>query len=487
MAGVSAGGGLGFALRSIRAKKGRLERSTTMKRITFGVLTAFILPLACGNPEDLGLVALDQQALLATTDAVPAEVFKIGVVISSEDPAHTNYLAAINLAKNQVNQGLQQAGSPHRFELVVAPYTGFGAGPVAVDLINNQDVLAIVADNNQAAADVNRLNQIFGSPTVKEVPVTCYLCSSVRFNTDGETDPGFADTEGWLSRTFYNTAFEGSMHVRFLRAKAHGGDFNRDGHLKVVVYFDSDYDLPSFNFPFVFDSMFTGAHSSKLVLRSSNPQADLDQILDTAPDGRAPDYIFVNAMPDAGLPLLTAYKNRAGSKPPIAVNNEYQRDHRVPAILATGLTNLEGSGFFRLAKGDSGNLFKNAFVSATSTQPDYAASYAYDSTVMLMGAIGWAFHFGSLDPAVIQGNIFNVNDLSGRMIRPRVPDYKLAAQLINNEQPINYEGASSSMDIDFRGDHYPDLVRWKISSGKIAEQEVYRCPPFFDIAVCTRQ
>jgi hypothetical protein len=454
-------------------------------KITFGVLAAFTLSLSCGSPEDVDLVAHQQQALLDTTEA--AQVFKIGVVIRSEDPAHAKYLAAINLAKNQVNQGLQQAGSPHRFELIVAPYTGFGAGPVGVDLINNQDVLAIVADDSWAAADINRLNQIFGSPTVKEVPVTCYLCSSARFNTDGDTDPGFGDTEGWLSRTFFNTAFESSMHVRFMRAKAHGGDFNQDGHLKVVVYYDSFYDLPSFNFPFIFDAMYSGAHSTKLVLRSSNVQDDLNQMFDPGPDGRAPDYIFVNVVPDAGLPLLTAYRNRAGSKPPIAVNSEYQRDHQVAAILATGLTSLEGSGFMRLAKGDSGTLFKNAFVSATSTQPEYAASFAYDSTVMLMGAIGWAFHFGSLEPPVIQGNIFNVNDLTGRIIRPRVPDYKLAAQRINSEQPINFEGASSSMDIDFRGDHYPDLVRWKISSGKIAEQEAYACPAFFDIPLCTRK
>lgn len=453
--------------------------------ITFGVLVAFLLPLACGGPEDLGPGA-HQQALLATT--VPAEVFKIGVVISSEDPAHSNYLAAITLAKNQVNQGLQQAGSPHRFELVVAPYTGFSAEAAAVDLINNQDVLVIVADTDWAAADVNRLNNFFASPTVKKVPVTCYLCSSPRFNTDGDTDLGYGDFEGWLFRTFYNTGFESSMHVRFLRAKAQGGDFNRDGHLKVVVYYDTFYEVPSFNFPAIFDFMYSGAHSTKLVLRSSNTQDDLDQIFDTAPDGRAPDYIFVNTRPEVGLPLLTAYQNRPGSKPPIAVNSEYQRDHRVAAILATGLTSLEGSGFMRLAKNDSGTLFKNAFVSATGTQPEYAAAYAHDSTVMLMGAIGWAYHFGSLDPPVIQGNIFNVNDPSGRMIRPRVPDYKLAVQRINSEQLINYEGASSSMDIDFRGDHYPDLVRWKIASGKIAEQEAYSCPPFdIGVPVCTRR
>jgi hypothetical protein len=458
-----------------------------MKRITFGVLSALVVPLGCANPEDLGVEAHDPQALELTTDSVPAQVFKIGVVISSEDPAHASYLAAINLAKNQVNQGLQQAGSGHRFELAVATYTGFEAGPAAVDLINNQNVLAIVADSNQAAADVNRLNQIFGSPTVKEVPVTCYLCSSPRFNTDGDTDPGFGDFEGWLSRTFYNTAFESSMHVRFMRAKASGGDFNRDGHLKVVVYFDSHYELPSFNFPFIFDSMYAGAHSTKLVLHSGNTQDDLGQIFDPGPDGFAPDYIFVNAMPEVGLPLLTAYKNRAGSKPPIAVNNEYQRDHRVAAILATGLTSLEGSGFMRLARNDSGTLVRNAFSAATNKQPEYAASYAYDSTVMLMGAIGWAFHFGSLDPAVIQGNIFNVNDPSGRMIRPRVSDYKLAAQRIDSELPIDYEGASSSMDIDFRGDNYPDLVRWKIMSGKIVEQEAYSCPAFFDIPLCTRK
>jgi hypothetical protein len=458
-----------------------------MKRITCGVLaTTFLVPLACGNPEDLAFEAQDPQALEAE-DAAPAQVFKIGVVISSEDPAHTNYLAAINLAKNQVNQGLQQAGAGHSFELVVSTYTGFNAGPAAVDLINNQNVLAIVADNNQAAADVNRLNQIFGSPTVKEVPVTCYLCSSARFNTDSDTDPGFGDAEGWLSRTFFNTAFEASMHIRFLRAKTRGGDFNNDGHLKVVVYFDSTYDIPSFNFPFIFDSMFTGSHSTKLVLRSSNAEDDLNQILDPGPDSRAPDYVFVNALPDAGLPLLTAYKNRAGTKPPIAVNNEYQRDHRLPALLGTGLTSLEGSGFMRLAKNDSGNAFKTAFVAATNKQPEYAASFAYDSTVMLMGAIGWAFHFGSLEPPVIQGNIFNVNDPSGRMIRPKVADFKLAAQRINSELPINYEGASSSMDIDFRGDHFPDLVRWKISSGKIAEQEAYSCPAFFDIPLCTKK
>ena len=163
-------------------------------------------------------------------------------------------------------------------------------------------------------------------------------------------------------------------------------------------------------------------------------------------------------------------------KPPVHLSEEMRRDAYLPALIATGLS-LEGDSVLRVSDTSSGPLFRNASSAATGHDPEMTASYAYDSMVLMAGAIGQAFHFQSLDPFTIRGSFLGINDPTGTIIRPRVSDFEKAAGLINKDMPINYDGGGSNSDFDFRGENYPDLVHWKIEKSKFVEKEIYICDP----------
>jgi hypothetical protein len=169
----------------------------------------------------------------------------------------------------------------------------------------------------------------------------------------------------------------------------------------------------------------------------------------------------------------------------LQANDEARRDFLLPSLLASGGATLEGASVLRVSDSASGSVFRSAFVSATGNQPEVTAAFLYDAVVVQAEAISWAFHFESTDPQVILGNFFNVSDPSGKIFRPRPADFKTAALRIAQEQPINYEGAGSSVDFDFAGENYPDLVHWKIQGGNFVEIERYRCDP--QVPACARR
>ena len=447
-----------------------------------GALGALVGMAGCGNGEDFGVEGPAARAL--TT----AETLKIGVLIDDGSPARDNFIAAADLAEGQLNQGLDSAGSDHRFEVVVKTYAGPSqAQNAAIDLVNTDGVLGVVGDSDSATAETNELNHEFIPRIARKVPVTCFDCSSPRFNHE-DIELGFADPEGWLFRTYFSAEFETPIQARLVLNRPRKGDFNRDGHLKIVVYYDHAHFFAAIALQGILDQLHTGSHSVELVLDSGPGAAPLQmaEILDDGPDGRFPDAVYLALPPDLALEALTAYTARVGfPKPPIQANDGLRRDFRLPALLAAGGAVLEGSSVLRVDNTASGPMFRSAFEDATDQQPEVGAAYLYDAIVVQAGAIGWAVHFESLDPAVIQGNFPNVNDPTGRKIRPRPSEYRQAIQRINEDKPINYEGGGSAVDLDGAGENFPDLVHWRIRNGQFDEMEKYRCDP--ERPLCVRR
>jgi hypothetical protein len=445
-------------------------------------------PLACGDPRASEVEAHAPLPL----GAAAGQTFKIGVLVDNASPAKNNLTAAATLAATQLNQGLAAAGSNHRFAVLVTPYDQGEEQDETIDLVNNQGVLAMVTDGSFTTGNVNLLNHELVPRIDHEFPVTCYQCSSPRLNDLGDIHLGFSDPEGWLLRTYFNASFENEAQARVIAARPNGGDFNHDGHLKVVIYFDVDRQSLAFTFPAALDAVHPGSHSVEQVFKTnpSDPAsrtAQMAEIFDTAPDGHAPDLVYLLVGPDKIAEALGDYSSFPVSpRAPAQVNDELRRDYLLPALLANGGASLQGTSMLRVSSTPSGALFRNAFVSATGVQPESTAAFLYDAIVLHAGAIGWAFHFGSLDPAVILGNTFNVNDPTGKTIRPKVADFKTAVQRIGQEQPINYDGAGSSVDLDGIGESFPPIVHWKIQGGKFVELEKYDCNPGNSPAICRR-
>jgi hypothetical protein len=444
-----------------------------------GSLGTLLLALSCAGPPDevTGIIETASGQALSS-----GETFKIGVLVDDASPAKANFKAAAALAESQINQGLARAGIPHRFEVVVASYGAGLAQATAIDLVN-QGALGVVSDISGNTAAVNRLNYEAVPRISRKVPVTCYQCSSAFFNDPAQPDLGFADPDNWLFRTFFNATFESAVQVQLVLNRPGAGDFNGDGHLKIVVYYDSFHLSAATTMPAILDSLHSGPHSVELIAKTlpSTPAsraAELAAVFDTDPAGHAPDAIYLAFLPQNAPEALSDYTAFALSpKPPAQANNGVRRDFLLPSLVASGGEGLEGSSVLLVANSRAGALFKSAFVDATCQQPELTASFLYDAVVAQAIAIGSAFSSGAVSPEMIRDAFPAINAPGGTVIRPSVGDFKTAARRIAQHRPINYEGASSPLELTGAGEMYPDLVHWKIQGGQFVELERYRCDP----------
>jgi hypothetical protein len=443
---------------------------------TLAVLTMALSPLACESREP----SLSAAPLHSTRGG---EVFTVGVLVDDASPAKANFTAAAELAERQINRGLRRTRLGHRLAVVVASYGAGQAQNAAIDLINNQGALAVVSDISGNTAAVNRLNYESPLRIVRQVPVTCYQCSSAFFNDPTQADAGFADPDNWLFRTFFNAQFESAVQVQLVINRPQGGDFNGDGHLKIVAYYDSFHLSAATTLPALVDSLHPGPHSVKLIAKTLPSTAatraeELGQVFDAGPDGHLPDAVYLAFLPQNASEALSDYQAHPfAPKPPAQANNGVRRNFLLPALIASGGEALEGSSVLSVASSRSGRLFRSAFVAATGEEPELTASFLYDAVVAQAIAIGVARSAGPISPENIRASFPAINAERGRVIRPRPRGFKLAARRILRHRPIDYSGASSSLDLTEAGEMYPDLVHWKIEAGQFVELERYACDP----------
>lgn len=90
----------------------------------------------------------------------------------------------------------------------------------------------------------------------------------------------------------------------------------------------------------------------------------------------------------------------------------------------------------------------------------------YDATALL-GLAAYAAHVKGLplDSRNIRDQLRKVANPPGMFIGPG--EFKLAFELLKNGRPINYEGASGSVDFDENGDVIAPIEIWRITNGSI--------------------
>src|SRR5262245_2696874 len=98
-----------------------------MRTKATGVLFMSLVPLACGNPDDLA-VQQSPQALQA------GEVFKIGVLVDQAAPGRADFVAALNLAIGDLNKGLHDAGASQQFQALITTYSSTPYDPANTQL-----------------------------------------------------------------------------------------------------------------------------------------------------------------------------------------------------------------------------------------------------------------------------------------------------------------------------------------------------------------
>jgi hypothetical protein len=445
-----------------------------MRLRAIGRVAVLAVPLSCANGD--GLDEIGQATHQRQT-------IRIGALVDDASPAKANFTAAAELAQAQLNGGLRAAGSKFRVEVLTTPYAAGQAQSAAITLVNASDVHGLVSDISGNTAAVNRLNYESPSRIAHKVPVTCYQCSSAFFNDPSQSDPGFADPDNWLFRTFFNATFESAVQVQLVLNRPALGDFNGDGYLKIVVYYDAFHLSAATTMPAILDSLHDGPHSVELIAKTlpsteATRAAELAAVFDTGPDGHLPDAIYLAFLPQNAPEALGDYTSFAvAARPPAQANNGVRRDFLLPSLLPVGGEGLEGSSVRQVASSPSGRLFLSAFEQAAGERPELTASFFYDAVVAQALAALTAGANGSLDPELIRGSFISINDPEGKLIRPRVGGFARAARRIEKQKAINYDGASSPLDLTALGEMYPDLVHWKITGGQFVELEGYLCDP----------
>jgi hypothetical protein len=447
-----------------------------MQLRTIATFALVLSPLSCGQPTDTDTVD-DIQSAHHHRQAI-----RIGVLVDQTSPARLQFEAAANLAERQLNRGLADACSDVRIEVVISEFGVGEAVARAIDLVNVARVHAIVSDVSGNTAGVNRLNYEAPSRIAHKVPVTCYQCSSAFFNDPAQADLGFADPDNWLFRTFFNATFESAVQVQLVLTRPNAGDFNGDGFLKIVVYYDAFHLSAATTMPAILDSLHTGPHSVELIAKtlpstSETRAAELAAVFDAGPDGHAPDAVYLAFLPGNAPESLGDYTAFALSpKPPAQANNGVRRDFLLPSLLAAGGEGLQGSSVRVVADSRSGRKFLSAFKRATDGQkPELTASYLYDAVVAPALAALVADAHGRPTEDNIRASLARINHPHGKLIRPDPDDFEKAARHIARHGRIDYDGASSPLDLTPEGEMFPDLVHWAIQGGQFVELEAYAC------------
>jgi hypothetical protein len=427
---------------------------------------------------------------------------RIGVLIDGTGPAKANFTAAALLAESRLNRGLAAARSRFRVDVIAREFAAGQAVAAAIDLVNVDGVHAIVSDVSggpngpTGTVAVNRLNYETPSRINHKVPVTCYQCSSAFFNDPAQTDPGFADPDNWLWRTFFNATFESAVQVQLVHSRPSLGEINGDGNVKITVYYDAAHLSAATTMPGLMDQIYgTSPHSVELIQKTlpSTPasrSAELARVFDAANETTGqndgpPDAVYLAFLPPNAPESLGDYSAFSGVTPkaPATANNGVRRDFLLPTLLANGGEGLQGSSVQVVASSRAGRSFRRAFVEETGQEPELTASFLYDAVaVEALGALKAAEGPG-LTPEGIRDSIGRVNRTRGRKVRATPSGFARAAKLIERDRRINVDGAASSLDLTAAGEMYPNLVHWTIQGGKFVESEAYRCDP--QNPVCT--
>ncbi|MEN8217961.1 MAG: ABC transporter substrate-binding protein [Pseudomonadota bacterium] len=97
----------------------------------------------------------------------------------------------------------------------------------------------------------------------------------------------------------------------------------------------------------------------------------------------------------------------------------------------------------------------------------------YDAVILqALAAYATEVHDGSITPVGIRDHLRDVAGLPGEEIKASPDDLKRAFELLQAGKPINYEGASGSVDFDNKGDVMAPIEIWCYEGGKIVSKEL---------------
>ncbi|MEX0430992.1 ABC transporter substrate-binding protein [Spiribacter insolitus] len=118
---------------------------------------------------------------------------------------------------------------------------------------------------------------------------------------------------------------------------------------------------------------------------------------------------------------------------------------------------------------DAAQHFRSAYEASYGELPPVPyIDTAYDAVYTIALA---ALVANSTDPVAIRDHLRAVNDPEGMVVGPG--QFDVAVELVNAGEPINYQGASGSVDYDANGDVAGTFGHWVIEDGEYVTVEVF--------------
>jgi ABC-type branched-subunit amino acid transport system substrate-binding protein len=454
----------------------------------------------------IGTIAVTSLALGATAGCSgnqtteQTQTITMGAVVDSTGSAGDgNWANAVSLAADEVNGALGSAHSPIRFDFVVNDSTNTPsvAVPRAIDLVRTRQAKALVTDTSQDTLETVKLQYDPDPTNHLDVPIVSLAATSPSFgnpnavNPDELTQTAFRDTENWAFRTVMSTALHGRVLAEIVRSQGTEGDQNGDGKVKVSIIASNE--------PFgtgyvsVFKSglaaALPGAVTETILFPTTADPNDITYFAgqyaklvdghneETGLDDGIPDMLFVFTFPSQSAAIIKAHV-QAGATVPM-LGGMGLRANKVLASLGSDANGQGGVSPILVEQNASGDAFSSALRAMTGLPPAQADAMSYDAAVTLMLASLIAAR-GQADPTAITGAqirdaLRSTSDPAGQIVRTGKDELTKAVMLIEQGQPINYEGASGPCDYDENGNVASRIARFTVMGGSFTDSAIFDC------------
>lgn len=415
---------------------------------------------------------------------------------------------AFQLAADDVNQGLAEAGyptGPFWFRTVISD--SMNRADVAVEktqrMLGTDQIKMVLTGTSADALALLALNH---NPDLSpmNIPVVCVACSSPSHHNPNETNANpalqaaYRNIGNWHFGLSMSSLPQSRVLARIIEGMENGGDVNRDGKLKVATVHIDD----------TFGRGFAGALRDTIL--TARPDAIVEQLSHPARNdllndfalwsetvrrmcddrtGEAldvePDVILEITFPQFSLALFKAYAASRCTVP--FLHTHSMREKTVLLQIGRGLEGHEGTSYLPL-DGESGRRFEERFLKTVGlSRQSQWDGHVYDGYVLtaLATLIAAREHGrGELTGERIRDAFAQVNVKDGEVIRPGPDEIARAAAHIARGEPINYEGASGSCDFDGNGRALNRISHWRVNKQVASDVAVYDCPK--DPMVCPR-
>lgn len=433
----------------------------------------------------------------------PKYALKIGAVIDrTGNNSEPSWADSIALAEGHLN-GALAASELSRIEFDVLLNDSQNSPAIAVEratsLVKTDGVKALILDTSQNSVAVNKLNYGTDPSTALNVPMQCSGCTSGSINNPAatHTDPVAQETlrngKKWLFKGIMSTKLLSLVIARQLHSLGTAGDRNGDGKFKLAVYHSNEAfgnstakDVEAYAKMFRPDAIIEKrSHPSDAVADAYDWSADLAKLADdrsadgTTQDG-TPDAIVVATFAQYYVGFVRAYKT--GGFDQVVPQTMYVHTFRIQsAIEALGqfAEGSEGVSHVSVERSASGTAFTEAYQQQLASNPRFRDAQYYDNAMTLMLATLKAARGledpTQVDPAAVRDAMMTLSDPTAEIVRPGPEGAARAVQLIIEDKPMNYEGASGPMDHDANLTIKNRLAHYKVQDGNYVDSTYFDC------------